>query len=516
MAIATGKNILRGGNNAGSKFGFSGNHGSPITAAPKWTDQYFVEFRTPNGVIDYSSSVKRVSNIDIMTEYLPIDQYGKRIQVPTRVSFPEVTLDLYDVVNGKTFRLARQIYENYFKNNRINTSEGAMSAAVTDNNSGIKFTQSTTQQFHYFSKITIFHFFGSTGSSGNGYLQKIELINPLVTAISFSESDYSSNDIRTVTLTVAPENVIIKDSKTDIGTVASPKWMSLGMEYIEEYLRNNFTSSGMAGDASDVQEIEDYINKLIGAGSQAVGAGMVVDPNVERQVDEIYSKTSYGAITGSENAAIAARNALLTGIGPISRTQSEAETLNREENTLVLNQLARLYNLTRISSDPATAKAQLQAAQSAAMPIQGSAIARSVEYVPNSTLYGTVPDFTNLGSSAVGDDRFTGSDLMNAIKSELVNSFFNGTSFSLKNIGESAAQQILGNTGMGNVMFANQTASSEYGIAGDIIRDNLLQAGTSYAPSNNTVYRSVTTIPSDRDTTQGTVDSLRNLTRGIR
>jgi hypothetical protein len=63
---------------------------------------------------------------------------------------------------------------------------------------------------------------------GTGSIQKIELINPLVTSLSFSSSDYSITELRTVDMAVQPENIRIEKTTN----VNFPKWMTLGMGYL--------------------------------------------------------------------------------------------------------------------------------------------------------------------------------------------------------------------------------------------------------------------------------------------
>ena len=60
---------------------------------------------------------KAVSPISIQTSSMPVDQYGKRVYVPTRVDFPEVSLTMYDTVDGKMFDVCANIYSKFFKNN---------------------------------------------------------------------------------------------------------------------------------------------------------------------------------------------------------------------------------------------------------------------------------------------------------------------------------------------------------------------------------------------------------------
>ena len=96
-----------------------------------------------------------------------------------------------------------------------------------------RYQRATHEYYHqHFEKITIYHFFGNLestswimsvrptkfnlGNSGAGTLQKIELINPLVTGITFSGSDYSVTELRTTDLSIQPENIIIGQVDEDV------------------------------------------------------------------------------------------------------------------------------------------------------------------------------------------------------------------------------------------------------------------------------------------------------------
>jgi len=264
----TAKRVLADSANAKHRFGFSGEFGSPIThGAPKLSDLWYIEFipvvdGRRGATMGISSLAKAVSPISIQTSTMPIDQYGKRVHVPTRVDFPEVGLTMYDTVDGKMFNVADSIYSKFFKNQNAKVSGANAEEVLTSSQAyGRKIPDWGHAYYHqHFEKIIIYHFFGNlestvtrpqdsdtpmfsgaraninqgTGShKGTGSLQKIELINPLVTGITFSGSDYSVTELRTMELGIQPENIIFGQCEEQ---VAFPDWMTLGMDYMLDTL----------------------------------------------------------------------------------------------------------------------------------------------------------------------------------------------------------------------------------------------------------------------------------------
>jgi hypothetical protein len=250
------RRILADSANAKHRFGFAGEPGSPLTqtgigSAPKLSDLWFIEFKTVSGLafekgitVDISALAKSVSHISLQTSTMPVDQSGKRVHVPTRMDFPEVTLQMYDTVDGKMFDFSREIYSKFFKNQSAKvTSANAEEVLTSSNMHGRKIPDEKHNYYHqHFEKITIYHFFGNlekaeakdlmSSIKGTGSIQKIELINPLVTSLSFSSSDYSITELRTVDMAVQPENIRIEKTTN----VNFPKWMTLGMGYLMDEL----------------------------------------------------------------------------------------------------------------------------------------------------------------------------------------------------------------------------------------------------------------------------------------
>ena len=266
----TARRILADSANAKHRFGFHGEPGSPIVLAPKLSDLWYIEFNTvTNGGLtvteDISSLAKSVSPISIQMSNMPVDQYGKRVYVPTRVDFPEVNITMYDTVDGKMFGVAESIYNKFFKNQDAKVNGMNAEAVLTSaHEHGRKLPDSSHEYYHqHFEKITIYHFFGNLestsikpgtnefsgaranptqgttlGNLGTGTLQKIELINPLVTGITFSGSDYSVTELRTTDLSIQPENIIIGQVDEN---VVFPDWMTLGMDYMLDELSPQLT-----------------------------------------------------------------------------------------------------------------------------------------------------------------------------------------------------------------------------------------------------------------------------------
>jgi len=249
-----GKRILADSSNAKWRFGYAGDPGSAIKSSPKLSDLWFIEYKTVSGdkgeTLDVSGLAKSISHIALMTSTMPIDQYGKRIYVPTRVDFPEVTISMYDTVDGKMFSMAKDIYSKFFMNQNAKvTSANAEEVLTSSHMHGRKIPDGKHSYYHqHFEKISVYHFFGNldgpglgappsslSKNAGAGTIQKIELINPLVTNITFSPSDYSIAELRTLDMTIQPENIIISNE----AEANFPEWMTWGMDYMLRELTSN-------------------------------------------------------------------------------------------------------------------------------------------------------------------------------------------------------------------------------------------------------------------------------------
>jgi len=244
-----GKKFLAGSNNAAAKWGFDSPSGAVLTSVPKLAGQYFVKMYGEKNLNHMSGKVKNVSEVTVQMETQSVDRYGKRVHVPTRVDFPSVTITLYDTVDGETFKLVSDIYEKYFFNNYNNEDSGNIDSTIRDVNSGRKSTSWDTPEFHFFNKIEIYHFFGQgqRGELGSYFgakevqrdapakIQKIVLINPMVTAITFDQNDYSTSEVKTIQLQLQPENVFVRSENV---SVDAPDWMEKGMSIAREVLLN--------------------------------------------------------------------------------------------------------------------------------------------------------------------------------------------------------------------------------------------------------------------------------------
>lgn len=209
--------FFTGSSNSIHKFGLADNAG-PTTSIPKMTDLWYAKLYDINGQNQEvrHKNIKSVSEINIQITTQTVDQYGKRIHVPTRVDFPSVTITFYDTMDGEIFKMAREVYEYHFGNNRLNPQ--SKFDLVNDNNnySGRIPSNSNLQHWNYFPKIELWHM--KTASA----FDRIVIANPTITSISFSDSNYSTSDLRTITMTMDPENIILRDNETD-STI--PSWI---------------------------------------------------------------------------------------------------------------------------------------------------------------------------------------------------------------------------------------------------------------------------------------------------
>lgn len=207
--------MLKGSSNAISKFGL--NSLGPTTAIPKMTDLWYAKIFDVNGqnLEVRHKNIRSVSDINIQITTQTVDQYGKRVHVPTRVDFPSVTITFYDTMDGAIFRMAREVYEYQFGNNSLHP-ESKFQMADPKGLSGRTSGPSNPQPWNYFVKIELWHM-----KSGGTY-DRIVIANPIVTSISFSDSNYSTSDVKTITMTMDPENIILRENDTD---KAMPEWI---------------------------------------------------------------------------------------------------------------------------------------------------------------------------------------------------------------------------------------------------------------------------------------------------
>lgn len=509
-----GGDILSGNNAANKRFGFSGDRGSVITHAPKLSDQWFVEFTsdgTPDSVYwgEVSSFAKSVSPISVNVTYQSIDQYGKRVHIPNRVDFPEVTIELHDRVDGKTFQLMSNIYNFNFNNNSLLTDAGNLDATIKDNNSG--FVQKPTPSQpnnNFFTKITVYHFFGNAKERNNG-IQKVVLVNPLVSNMTISGGDYTTAELRTISLTLAPENVIISDGSGGTEQDATfPTWMEYGLNMIDELatIRSDQFGGLQPSQYSAAQE-ERLRNQMLSVNS-ATGSTGITGTSFEGQA----ITRNYRGVSSADGDNGAVR--LAKQLGVLTNTTMNYGGINGT-SAPTENFALKYSDIKAGENDSGSTRLAVQLQQllqhiSENGGIDGVAfVPRSNPTMPSGTLIPTdIPDFADTMSQSVGNNQNVNiGDFANILRSELINSFFNGTKFSLNTVGNKVAQSIVGNTGIGTIRSAPVTASSKYGVAGDILRDSILDVT---APRQPVTSRGTTisAAPTAKDVQQNNINTL--------
>lgn len=471
QSIGNKKRILADSAGAKHRFGFeqqgqaNGVGRSTITKAPKTSDLWFVEFNQTSGdkgvsPLDVSALARAVSGISVVTSTIPVDQYGKRVYVPTRVDFPEITITMYDTVDGKMFDMAANIYERFFSNNSLSPVDGMQELVLSAHHQmyGRKMTNNDTGDYFHqsFETIKLNHFFGNLDGNeeGEGFLQQIQIVNPLVTNITFSPSDYSSSDPRTIEITVQPENVIFypKDN-----TVQFPSWMSLGLDYILDELAPVTTKTpGMNKEEKLFNELLTEMQNTSGFPDED-GVELQNDMDEVRKLNELrklYNKTQ--ELSGDTEAAKALLQELRNDIGTIKASNlmyAEEGQQNRERTDNNVQGLSIDLRNTMAGTRPSAQET-------------GNSYKTTI-------LNPNVPDFAGLGSVDGGSQTYSPANFGSAVTNELVSAFFNGRSVNFSNITRDIGQGILGNSGIGNLTSLGKTSQSRFGIAGDLIRDNI-------------------------------------------
>jgi len=479
----TARRVLADSANAKHRFGFSGEHGSPITEnAPKLSDLYFIEFKavsddTISDLTQLSGLAKAVSPIAINTSTMPIDQYGKRVFVPTRVDFPEVSLTMYDTVDGQMFNFAEDIYSKFFKNQDAKvTGANAEEVLTSAHKHGRKLPENKHSYYHqHFEKITIYHFFGNldragppdniSQNAGKGTVQKIELINPLVTNIVFSPSDYSVTDIRTTDFTVQPENIIIGNIDSSI---TFPAWMTLGMDYM-------------------LDELSPQLKRIPG--------NLYPDKFAEGPRGEYSRFKSVSRTAGNENYEDSLGNQRVNQYGNDDRTQAESltdpariEQQEYNDTNRKLNELMRLYNAQIQNPNEQGNEALAMALKSQIGTIDAARQSRfergqeaggnqfDTPYTPTYT-NPDIPTFGGIGNSNPGGQGYPrySTDIGSAMIRELVGSFFGNRKFDANNIKGTVINKMIGNDGK----------SESRKILGQVLTDGMVS-------SNSGAYQTTT------------------------
>lgn len=504
QSIGNRKRILADSAGAKHRFGFeqqgqaNGVGRSTITKAPKTSDLWFVEFNQTSGdkgvkALDISALARAVSGISVVTSTIPVDQYGKRLYVPTRVDFPEVSITMYDTVDGTMFDMAASMYERFFSNNSLAPVDGMQELLLSEHHRmyGRKIPDKSTGEYYHqsFESIKVNHFFGNLDSSqeNEGFVQQIQLINPLVTNITFSPSDYSSSEPRTIEITVQPENVVFYPKDDN---VQFPSWMSLGLDYILDELSPITTKTkGM----NKEEELFDKLLKEMQNTSNfpdADGVELQNDMDEVRKLNELrklYNKTQ--ELSGDTEAAKALLQELRNDIGTIKASNlmyAEEGQQNRERTDNNVQGLSIDLRETMAGTRPSAQET-------------GNSY-KSTILNPN------VPDFAGLGSVDGGSQTYSPANFGSAVTNELVSAFFNGRSVNFSNITRDIGQGILGNTGIGNLSSLGKTSQSRFGVAGDLIRDGITN-GLRQTNTNGISTTTTTAFPSESNQTSNSIKS---------
>lgn len=336
--------IIRDSSGARQKFGFGGEPGSVISSAPKLTNQWFLEFKTTDGknAEEYSAYAKSVSPITVQTQTQPIDKYGRRIYVPTRVDFPEVSVSLYDKVDGSTMSFVQELYKRYFKNQDMNVDTGLVNELDSTANSGRKLV-GTDDAFRSFSSITLYHWFGD--QKNGGHAQRIVLVNPVITSITFSNSDYAVSEVRVIDINLQPENVVFGAMESE---AAIPNWMNLGIS--SEQQATSLATDPLAGvddihvqiaqKMSDINRTLDNIEGILGTTSNTstsngyaqIGGEKYIpnQPMTENQVAATSTRIAMGnEVSGQELRDYNAGKARVE-----ARVEEDNRLLNADPRTL--------------------------------------------------------------------------------------------------------------------------------------------------------------------------------------
>lgn len=539
----TAGTILADSRGARKRFGFGGAPESAITSAPKQSDQWFVEFTNTTGSVnDISGQAQSVSPITINTTTQPIDRYGKREYIPTRVDFSEVTVTFYDTVDGKTMIFAKDIYAKLFKNSGLNVDAGNMEATIEEINSGRKFPAGSPIASHKnFDKVTVYHFFGGF-DIGNGFIQRIVLVNPVVTNITFSESDYSQSGLRTISISLQPENVIFG---TPTQPPAVPQWMQEGLEFILEDLsvdNSDFVTSRLRENLKFKKEINEVARD---ADADKMARDAANEANQKKQLADLQKfyqamkqvENDRNATNEDKERAIADFMTARSAMAPVAVRPEMTETAERAATSNIEYKPVDVASQQKAASDLHTqimtkqAHNQYAASRMAAQrnePYQNQ-YQPSTE-VPNTfvnnnntftsnTLDPNINQIPQIGGSTytsqVGGDFYSSTDLASSIRNELITSFFNGRSPNINNVTRNVTQGILGNSGIGALKGLQIGSKSKFGVAGDLIRDSLInntRTSNNLKPTSNTPVGGTTSSPKAQK--QNAISSLTNLIRG--
>lgn len=507
-----GNIVVQDSSNARKRFGFDGV--GPITSAPKLGDMWYVEFHQVNrGVgqtLPNNKFVKSVGGVNISTSTVPIDRYGKRVHIPTRVDFGEVSISMYDTINGDGFHLMNNIYNRFFKNGAVPTDSANIENSIKDINQGRKFPDSGKSYHQNFEKVVIFHFFGNLDreTGGTGKIQKITLVNPIVTSINFSASDYADSNLKMIDFNLQPENITFE---TVADEITFPTWMTDGQPYILESLFSQSSTSDILQHDQWNDKLNDLLKQMK---KDPSGVNSATNPAPDDTPWKI--NTNQLANQTAEQAALINKQKL-DELTRLNNAVEQSKSVNMNEFNGQDIDPAQFSNVLQAKND--IAQAEFEEAKSRHQFVEAvSTEPRFSDPFTPETKYPQVADFANTGNTYDGGTGSYGSsNFGGAIKNELVNAFFNGRSINWGNIKNSAAQGIIGNSGIGSLQNLSKTSQSKYGILGDLVRDGINnssrtsggQVQTTTVPSNN-INATTTAL----NNSQSSINVLKNLTRG--
>jgi len=482
--------IVADSSGARKKFGFDSAHGSPISSAPKLSDMWYAEFKSVSGSIidDVSGLVKTVSNINIQTSTQPIDKYGKRVYVPTRVDFPEVTFQMYDTIDGKTMALAEGMYRRHFKNQDMRIDNGALSDDMLNNSNVGRKSVIGNHELRNFERITLYHWFGDLETLGK--MQRIVLINPIVTSISFSGSDYSTSELRTIDFTFQPENIVF-GTPYEVQP-AIPAWMNEGLEYILDSASvdaSHYVTSRLKANLAGNNQLKQF-GELVNNREQDTSGNETLSEQLDIFPDLITDGEREQAIARSQQKKMSELSKLHAELKAAEESQNEdakkdvLERLVQARNTIE-------YVEPRYANRTYTSNAELT----------------------NETMYPNVAQFETSGGTPVGIGQFNSTNMSNIFAQELTSSFFNGRGFDLNNVTSQIAQGIVGNSGIGTIQNLGRTSQSRFGIAGDLVRDSIISSTRNRGKPTSVTQVSTSPEKPVRDEKQNSIRTITNVTR---
>lgn len=305
-----------------------------------------------------------------------------------------------------------------------------------------------------------------------------------------------------------PENITFE---TVADEITFPTWMTDGQPYILESL---FSQSG----TSDILQHDQWNDKLNDLLKQMKKDPSDVNSATNPAPDDTPWKINTNQLANqtAEQAALINKQKL-DELTRLNNAVEQSKSVNMNEFNGQDIDPAQFSNILQAKND--IAQAEFEEAKSRHQFVEAvSTEPRFSDPFTPETKYPQVADFANTGNTYDGGTGSYGSsNFGGAIKNELVNAFFNGRSINWGNIKNSAAQGIIGNSGIGSLQNLSKTSQSKYGILGDLVRDGINnssrtsggQVQTTTVPSNN-INATTTAL----NNSQSSINVLKNLTRG--